>query len=116
MELDAAGQLAYTYLTLQDIEDVGGKKEDTDGLVNFARNIEGVQVGALFNAVGPDTTKVSLRARRGFNAAEFLAQYGGGGHAAAAGATIHRPFQDVLSDLVKDLKAVLSARAAGGEG
>lgn len=116
MELEEAGRLAYTFVTYQDLEDVGGRKEDLDNLVNFARNIEGVYVGALFNAVEANVTKVSLRARKGFNAAAFLSQYGGGGHAAAAGVTIQRPYLEVMTEVLGDLKTALSSSEHGENG
>ncbi|MCX5758411.1 MAG: DHHA1 domain-containing protein, partial [Candidatus Hydrogenedentes bacterium] len=48
----------------------------------------------------PQTTKVSIRANDPFNAAAFLAAYGGGGHKAAAGATVHAPLNTVRADII----------------
>jgi phosphoesterase RecJ-like protein len=114
-ELDAAGQLAYSFVTSEDLESVGGKKEDLDGLINFVRNIEGVKVAALINGIGPALTKVSLRARRGFNGAGFLSRFGGGGHAGAAGATIEKPYLEVMSEVLKELRAALTVSEQGDQ-
>jgi phosphoesterase RecJ-like protein len=111
MQLSAGARLASSYVTQEDLVECGAKKEDLDGLVNFARNIEGVQVGALFNAVAPNRTKVSLRSYPGFNSAKFLTQFGGGGHAAAAGATIEQPREEVQPMIVRAAEDLLGEGA-----
>lgn len=88
MEIAADGRLAHTWVTAADLESFGARKEDLDGLVNYARNIEGVTVAILFNEVDAGRTKVSFRSNPEFNSATFLNRFGGGGHAAAAGASI----------------------------
>ena len=109
MEIAAGGKLAHSYVTAQDLSEASAAKEHLDGLVNFARNIEGVRVGALFNGVEPEKTKVSLRADGPFNAAEFLREeYGGGGHAAAAGATVERPLAELRDEMVAKLEQALT--------
>ncbi len=113
MQLSAEGRVAHTWVTAQDLEDVGGGKEDVNNLVNYARNIEGVEVGVLFHATGPGTTKVSLRAREHFDAAAFLKSYGGGGHAAAAGATVEQPLAGLEKPLIENLCAALPAARNG---
>ena len=85
--------MAYGWMTEADLEELGANQEHFDGLINYLRNIEGVDVGIMFRENGQGTTKVSLRARAPFNCAQFLKQFGGGGHAAAAGATLHMPLK-----------------------
>jgi len=111
----AEGRVAHTYVTAQDLAELGARKEDLNGLVNFPRNIEGVHVGVLFNAVKPEKTKVSLRSRPNFNSAAFLSDYGGGGHAAAAGATVEMPLQQIQSDLIEKLVQALESKTEGDE-
>ena len=103
----AEGKLAWSYLTVQDLDEAEATREHVDGLINYARNIEGVQVGVLFNATGADVTKVSLRSVDAFNSADFLSEYGGGGHAAAAGATIEKPLDAVRSEIIGRLERAL---------
>jgi phosphoesterase RecJ-like protein len=85
----------------------GAKDEDLDGLVNYMRNIEGVDVGILFREIDEQTTKVSFRSRGTFNSAAVLACLGGGGHAAAAGATIALPLNETRAVVLDHLPAVL---------
>ena len=104
LEILAGGRLAYSYVTAQDLKEAEGAPEDVEGLVNYVRNLEGVQVGAFFNAISPEVTKVSLRGRPGFDVAAFLRSYGGGGHAGAAGATIDRPLSELQAELIQRLE------------
>lgn len=104
MQREMDGRLAHTYLNVQDMEQAAAGLEDLEGLVNFARNIEGVVVGALFRELSPEETKVSLRARAPFNCAQFLERFGGGGHAGAAGATLEAPLTNATQRVLKQLR------------
>lgn len=101
----ASGACAYTYLTERDMEETGATSEDSDGLVNYTRNVEGVQVGVLFRELSSGKTKISMRSRGDINSAEILRPLGGGGHAGAAGALLGMPLeaaQDAVLDNVRD--------------
>lgn len=105
------GRVAYSILTVRDAAEAQAHAEDYDGLVNFTRNIEGVEVGILFRETDNQTTKVSLRSRGQFNCAQFLKQFGGGGHAAAAGATVQMPIDatcKTVLDRIQDFPPFLT--------
>jgi phosphoesterase RecJ-like protein len=106
------GRLAWTYVHAGDLYELGAKREDIENLINYARNLEGVEVAVLFNAIDADTTKVSLRGKSGFNCAEFLSFYGGGGHAAAAGATVLQPYEDLRDEFLARIAQALNASDA----
>lgn len=111
MELSCEGRVATSYVNQDDIDEVGGKKEDLNGLVNYLRNIDGVVVGILFTGVDAETTKASVRSSHAFNAATFLKEYGGGGHAAAAGVTMNEPLDSARKRLLEGLCAHFGASA-----
>jgi bifunctional oligoribonuclease and PAP phosphatase NrnA len=106
------GRIATSYVSTKDVEDAGGKKEDLNGLVNFLRNIDGVVTGILFNGVDESTTKASVRADKTFNAAEFLKEFGGGGHAAAAGVTMEEPLKSAMERVLTRMDACIGAEKA----
>jgi bifunctional oligoribonuclease and PAP phosphatase NrnA len=82
------GQVASVSVSLQDLQDVGADREDAGGLVNYCRNIEGVEVGVSFVEAEPGAVKVSLRARSRVDVSQIAKELGGGGHAKAAGCTL----------------------------
>jgi phosphoesterase RecJ-like protein len=102
--------VAYSEVTEREMRDLCASGEDLDGLINFARNVDGVNVAMLFKEVGTRSTKVSLRSRPGFNSALFLQRFGGGGHAGAAGATLPLPLREARTLLIEEVAADLEER------
>lgn len=107
MHFDAGGRIAYSFVTARDLADLDARTQDIDGLINFIRNVEGVEVGALFYEIEEKKTKVSLRSRGDFNSAHALQTFGGGGHHGAAGAVVHLPLQDTKVVVLDHLRATL---------
>lgn len=89
MELLDEGQLAIVTLTLDMIAQVGAKEEDLDDISAFVGGVEGVHTGITIRELRPGVCKISLRTEPGeLNASAVCGKLGGGGHAAAAGATV----------------------------
>ncbi len=114
-EFGAGGRLCHTYITAQDVEEVEARKEHLDGIINYLRNVKGVEVAAFFYGLKPEKTKVSLRSENGINAATFLEAYGGGGHAAAAGATVEKPMHETRELVVAGLESRLAEQTTTQE-
>jgi phosphoesterase RecJ-like protein len=88
LRLDYAGQVASLTVSLESIERSQVNADETDGLIGFARNIEGVEVGLLYKQVDETTVKVSLRSKSTIDVARIAKELGGGGHVRASGCTI----------------------------
>ena len=89
MELLDDGQLAIVTLTLDMIAQVQAKEEDLDDISAFVGGVEGVHTGVTIRELRPGVCKISLRTEPGeLNASAVCGKLGGGGHAAAAGATV----------------------------
>lgn len=108
IQYGAEGALAFSYLTLADLDETEALPEDVDGLVNFARNIEGVLVGILFREHTRGRVKISMRSTGVMNSATLLREFGGGGHAGAAGATVDGALDTVMSDVVARVEETLA--------
>jgi phosphoesterase RecJ-like protein len=106
-EFSASGRLAHAYVTAQDLKEAGASKEHLDNLANMLRDVEGVEVGIVFHGVDAETTKLSFRSGPNFDSASFLQRFGGGGHAAAAGATIQQGLEAVQKDVLSQCVQVL---------
>jgi bifunctional oligoribonuclease and PAP phosphatase NrnA len=84
-EMHLDGKICLGTLTEGVFEETGTSPEDTEGLVDYARAIDGVLIGGLIEE-HPDGVKASLRAKDPiYRVHEIAAQFGGGGHACAAG-------------------------------
>lgn len=76
-------------ISMADMARIHATKEDTEELASFANKIEGVQAAATLRQLEDRVWKLSLRTDGSLNATKVCALLGGGGHAAAAGATLH---------------------------
>ena len=88
LRLSEDGRIAWMWLTLQDFLEAEAGEGDLDGIVNYARNVIGVEVGILFRQLKSGAVKVSLRSRRWVDVSDVAGSFGGGGHARAAGCTV----------------------------
>ena len=89
MELHDGGEIAVVTLTLDMMAKLDAKEEDVDNISAFVGQIEGAKTGVTVRQLTPTQCKISLRTDPGdLNASHICALLGGGGHAAAAGATV----------------------------
>lgn len=109
MCVSVEGRYAYSELTLDDMTEANATGEDLDGLVNIGRNIDGIEVSALFRELDSGQVKVSLRSRGAVSCAELLSHFGGGGHKGAAGATLDMPMPKAKEIVLSKLAEVLAA-------
>lgn len=98
------GRLIWSYATDETLAVTGAMPEMGDNFSGMLRDIEGVQIAALFkNYAEPTLTRLSLRCAAPYNAAEICLRLGGGGHARAAGATISMPLAEAMPMVVAQL-------------
>jgi phosphoesterase RecJ-like protein len=104
-ELD--GRLAYTGALKEDFEATGALPSDTEDVINMTLAIAGTQVAVIFVEQPSGGFKLSFRSRTpSVDCSELAKSFGGGGHKAAAGASINGPWPAVQ---VKVLDAVRNA-------
>ena len=103
MRFELDGQVGVIELTQDDMDEAGATIHQTNGLVNKALEVEGVRM-AILATQREDGVKLSLRAVEPDTVNDIAKQFGGGGHAQAAGVTMQMPMSDAVS-------AILSAMA-----
>lgn len=82
-------RIAYFWLRQRDFARTGAESADAEGLIDHVRAIEPVVVAVVFEEIGPELTRISLRSKSDrVNVNEIASQFGGGGHPAAAGARV----------------------------
>jgi phosphoesterase RecJ-like protein len=82
----------------------GTSAEDTEGLVDYARSVDGVEVGVLIEEREDGSVKASLRAKDPAYRLDLIAaQFDGGGHACAAGLNLKTGAADFYARLVAAL-------------
>ncbi len=104
------GRVCVGTLRAADFAETGARKEDTEGLVDYARAIEGVDIGILLEEHQVGLLKGSFRSKDPVYRVDQLAkQFNGGGHACAAGFNPEQPLQTFYPLLCEALTAHLAA-------
>lgn len=108
MQVICNGRVAFGSIRLKDLEATGAASQDSEDMVNYTLSITGVEVGLLFVELASGGIKVSFRSRGGFDCTQVAAQFGGGGHRQAAGATIDAPLAQVQTRVLQAVQAALT--------
>ena len=95
-------------------EETGTKPEDAENFVDYARSLEGVEIGVLIeDRYGK--LKGSFRAKDKKFRVDLLAKrFEGGGHACAAGFNVDVPFEEFYPNLVHKIGEHLELVSKGG--
>jgi phosphoesterase RecJ-like protein len=107
LEIHADGQLAIMILSADDFQKSGAEQELSEGLVNHARSIAGVEVAVLLKEIGPQEIKAGLRSNLWLNVNEIAALFGGGGHQRAAGCTLRIPMAEAKQRITTAIEEAL---------
>lgn len=109
MQMWDDGRVAWCIVTPEMEDSTGASDDDVRATINHLIFIRGVVVALLFKVRG-GRIKISLRARDGFDVANFARSMdpGGGGHARAAGFSLDGTLQDVASRVLEALERALS--------
>ena len=83
-----AGRLLTTQVRLADFEATGAHPAETDEVINALLTVARSEVAVMFVEQPSGKVKVSLRSRGGSDVRKVVERFGGGGHVAAAGATM----------------------------
>jgi phosphoesterase RecJ-like protein len=106
------GRVANWTLDDQTRIDLALMPEDSEGLIDIIRAIRGVQLAVFFEELHDGKIRVSMRSKdRRLNVCEIATEFGGGGHALAAGIRMSGPL-DQAKTLV--LGAIHRRIAAAG--
>ena len=106
LKIECGGRVCIGMLPLGIFEQTGASVEDTEGLVDYARCIDGVVIGVLIEERA-GTIKASLRGLESVYRMDTLAAlFNGGGHANAAGLN----WKGTLPDFYAQLLAAISQR------
>ncbi|MNE82709.1 Bifunctional oligoribonuclease and PAP phosphatase NrnA [compost metagenome] len=104
LQLSPEGDIAWLHVTPQDMMDCGAANEDLEGIVNYPRNIRGVEVGILFKVINEHAVKASLRSAGKVDVAALAQVFGGGGHTRAAGARIDGTLDEAVALVLQEVR------------
>ena len=100
------GKIAICALPKSVEEELHLTEDDLENISGFPRSIEGVKIAATIREDRENRVKISVRAVPGYDAAAICAQFGGGGHKGAAGASMSCSMDEAIDAVKSAIEAV----------
>jgi len=98
LERTPDGLVVHWTLREQTRIDLALRPEDSEGLIDVIRAIRGVQLAVFFEELPDGRIRVSMRSKdRRLDVCKIATQFGGGGHALAAGIRMPGPLEEAKS-------------------
>ncbi|MBR2875277.1 MAG: bifunctional oligoribonuclease/PAP phosphatase NrnA [Clostridia bacterium] len=95
------GRIAYYYLSTQTLNSFDSTIENTEGVISYALNIEGVQIAiGITDGKHKNEYKISLRSVKEVDVSRLANYFGGGGHKQASGCVLCGDYYDVLDRIL----------------
>ena len=107
LEFHADDRITSIRLTHADFDDCGALPEDAEIIVNYGLDIKGVQMCVFAREQADGSTKLSLRSIAPYDITGVAQDFGGGGHAQAAGATVLLPLEEAITRVVARMQKEL---------
>ena len=108
LEVDRDYGIAWISVPADALDRYDVSSEDLEGIVEHPRSISGTRLALFFRDLGYGKVKVSLRSTGDVDVNRFARQFGGGGHAKAAGALIPGSMEEVRLRVISAARAFVS--------
>ncbi|MFN2602235.1 MAG: bifunctional oligoribonuclease/PAP phosphatase NrnA [Gemmatimonadaceae bacterium] len=109
LEVDPAYGISWISVAAGAAEEYGLKSEDLEGIAEHPRSVGGTRLAVFFRDLGHGKIKVSFRSTGSVNVNDFAHQFGGGGHARAAGALIPGTLDEVRHNVIAAAREFVGA-------
>lgn len=108
MVVEHDGSLSHYSMTMARKQEMGLSLEDTKDLVDIIRVVKGVRVAIIFEELEDGVVRMSLRSKDpAVNVSDIAAQFGGGGHAMAAGIRARGELTEIRAKVLEAIRAAL---------
>lgn len=105
--LFADGKGIIAHVTQDMLKKTGSTMDDTSGMVATLRSIAGVEVSCFLKETEEGSIKVSMRAKSYADVSGIAESHDGGGHARAAGCTLHMSMKKATKLMEEEITQVL---------
>ena len=111
-EMHLGGKVIYSLIKKKHLDKCHARPIDLDGVVSQMRSTVGVEVAILIYPNEDGTNKISLRSASYVDVAAVAAEFGGGGHCRAAGASAKGKPEDIIKKLLSKIKVQIKQHEA----
>lgn len=109
MKTVCEGRIAWSTLPYSIFQELKAEEQYTEGIVNELLSIKGVQIAAVLREGKPGKVRGSLRSLGKIDVAAAAREFGGGGHANAAGVSFSTSLAEAEDQLVDALVRCLES-------
>lgn len=110
LALDVSGRVAFSYMLQDDLKVLGATTRDCEGLIDTIRQLGGVDACAMLTQRLDGSIRVNLRSKVDWlDVSEVAAEFGGGGHKAAAGLSFAGSMEEAIAAVVPALSRAVAA-------
>lgn len=102
-------RVSFVSITREDIARYGATDEDTEGIIDYARDIDTVQIAVFMRESEYGRYKLSLRSKGDIDVSSIARAFGGGGHVNAAGYTDSGSYEEAKGRILMAAKGALEA-------
>jgi len=103
LELYNNNSIAMLHVTKDMMEECGANENDASEMVNYARDIDTVEVGVFIKEVEKGKFRVSLRSKNKIDVRIIAEKFNGGGHIRAAGCTVYGDLDEVKNKVLNEI-------------
>jgi phosphoesterase RecJ-like protein len=107
LEIHSRGRIAVQILRKDDLADTGAQPEEVESLVNVPLRCRNIHASVMIKETLEGQLRCSLRSRSPLNVARIAREFGGGGHAAAAGFKSSRGIEETLAMALEKIEEAL---------
>lgn len=104
------GRCAIAYATIDMMKESVAVDSDMEGVSSLPRQIEGVMAGITLREKNNGKFKVSVRTTDELDASAICANFGGGGHKAAAGCMITGTLNEAIEQIIEVVRQALEGK------
>ncbi len=106
--LQCDGPLAWSWVTNDEMDQVGAEAEDCEGVVNYLISIDGIESAVFLRELpSADQFRLSIRSKGKVDVAQIAEGFGGGGHRSASGCTLDGPLTEATDRILAQLRTGL---------
>ncbi|NLC42941.1 MAG: bifunctional oligoribonuclease/PAP phosphatase NrnA [Clostridiales bacterium] len=100
-------KIAIITITQDDLLATGAIESEMENMVNYAKDIIGVEIGILIKEVSDGTVRSSFRSKGEIDVSKLAKHFNGGGHKAAAGASLDMNVEQATASIIEQARIAL---------
>lgn len=104
IKMDKTGKIAWLVLSYSEIKEINIDEEEIKNLVNYPRDIRGVEVGISFVEKQENFIDISFRSLNYVDVSDIAHKFEGGGHPRASGTKIEGNLDDTVNQVLLEVK------------